>query len=146
MGAEPYVYFVPYEKDIGNALEKLRQQEFAAGRYRGAPLEDLDGETPDAQSAKHRSIEDAVAEAAEEGTASILDVGGISEELDYGHAGPLEPENLQDFFGTDVPTREQVEHGLSELFENLERGLCVYVIIYRDESPSELLFAGYSYD
>ena len=36
MGAEPWDYFVPYENDIQAALDKLRQREFRAGRYRGS--------------------------------------------------------------------------------------------------------------
>jgi hypothetical protein len=33
MGANPYFYFTPYQKDIQAALEALREQEFKAGRY-----------------------------------------------------------------------------------------------------------------
>ncbi len=36
MGAEAWDYFVPYEANIQAALEKLRQREFRAGRYRGS--------------------------------------------------------------------------------------------------------------
>jgi len=36
MGADFYGYYVPYEADIEGALQKLRQREFAAGRYYGA--------------------------------------------------------------------------------------------------------------
>ena len=36
MGAEAWDYFVPYEEDIQQALEKLRLREFRAGRFRGA--------------------------------------------------------------------------------------------------------------
>jgi hypothetical protein len=28
----------------------------------------------------------------------------------------------------------------------IDRGRCVYVIVYADGKPSELMFAGYSYD
>jgi hypothetical protein len=33
MGAHAYWYFVPYERDIDAALQKLRVREFQAGRY-----------------------------------------------------------------------------------------------------------------
>jgi hypothetical protein len=30
--------------------------------------------------------------------------------------------------------------------EDLERGQGIYVVLYRDDRPDEILFAGYSYD
>lgn len=36
MGAEPYYYFVPFQPDIAAALGALRQREFEAGRYNPA--------------------------------------------------------------------------------------------------------------
>jgi hypothetical protein len=33
-----------------------------------------------------------------------------------------------------------------DLFDELERGQGVYIIVYEDEKPSEIFFAGYSYD
>jgi hypothetical protein len=33
-----------------------------------------------------------------------------------------------------------------EFFEDIRRGQCVYVIVYANGEPSELFFAGYSYD
>ena len=30
--------------------------------------------------------------------------------------------------------------------EDVERGQCVYIIMYKDGVPSEICFAGYSYD
>ena len=55
MGADPYFYYVDYEEDKNNALQKLRQREFEAGRYAPVmyqwdipyPLDDLsDAPTP----------------------------------------------------------------------------------------------------
>jgi hypothetical protein len=36
MGGHPWFYFVDYEPDVNAALQKLRQQEFRAGRYNPA--------------------------------------------------------------------------------------------------------------
>jgi hypothetical protein len=33
-----------------------------------------------------------------------------------------------------------------ELFETLERGQGVYIIVYKDDQPEEIFFAGYSFD
>ena len=49
------------------------------------------------------------------------------------------------YFGTKEPTRDAVEAN-SDFFEDIERGQGVCFIIYNDGSPSELVFAGYSYD
>jgi hypothetical protein len=48
-------------------------------------------------------------------------------------------------YGTAHPTRTQV---LAEMdfLEDIERGQAVYLVLYEGERPSEILFAGYSYD
>ncbi len=33
-----------------------------------------------------------------------------------------------------------------ELFEDMERGQGVYVVVYDDDEPSEIFFGGYSFD
>ena len=32
------------------------------------------------------------------------------------------------------------------LFEAIDRGHCLYVVVYEGDQPKELYFAGYSYD
>ena len=80
-----------------------------------------------------------------DGTRSILDLERVSDEPDFGSVTPLSDEDLQDLFGTNKPTREMIEES-DELFETIDRGQGVYVIAYRDGKPSEIFFAGYSYD
>lgn len=82
MGADPYFYVVDYDEDVEAALERLREREFKAGRYRPAvdwPQDYLGGPEPKpAPGAQHDSIDAVFEEAAEEGhpdgTASILDL------------------------------------------------------------------------
>jgi hypothetical protein len=69
----------------------------------------------------------------------------ISATPDYGAVTRLPPDYLVQFFGTDRPTREMVEAN-DDIFEELERGQGVYIIVYTDDQPSEIFFAGYSYD
>jgi hypothetical protein len=69
----------------------------------------------------------------------------ISHEADYGAVTPLSEEDLLDLFGTTKPTREMVESN-DELFDALERGQGVYIVTYQDDKPSEIFFAGYSFD
>ena len=149
MGAEPYFYFVEYIPDIEAALQELREREFEAGRYNPVirSLYSLFPIGPDspAPGAQHDSIEDAREASDADGTRSILDLEHISEEPDLCAAAPLPPEELKRLFGTEQPTHEMVEQN-EELFDGIERGQGIYVIVYKDGEPDEIFFAGYSFD
>ena len=147
MGGHPYWYFVPYQGDIQQALDALRQREFQAGRYNPAmpfPHFPPDPNAP-GPGAQHRSIEDAFEDADADGTRSILDLMTIGEKPGYGVAAALPPDVLKRYFGTERPDRATVEES-DELFEDIERGQGVYVVVYDNDQPSEIFFAGYSYD
>jgi hypothetical protein len=147
MGAEPYWYAVKYRPDIDAALEDLRQREFQAGRYNPVmPFIDfpITPSSP-APGAGHSTIADAFDDADADGTRSILDIVGVGDEPDFGVACPLAPEVLQSLYGTIRPTLAAVE-GNMDFLADVERGQAVYVVCYTDGAPSELLFAGYSYD
>ena len=142
MGAETWICSVPYQPDILAALEAARVQEFAAGRY------NMDDENhPPA------TIEQAVEESAETGTASVLDMIGVvetphEEDSDSPHfcmVAPLSPEQLHELYGTDKPTRAMIDAHVG-FFEWIDRGLGVYIIAYDGETPTEIVFAGYSFD
>ena len=132
MGAEPYEYFVPYERNIQAALEKLRADVFAAGEFNGA---ELGPATP----------EEALEMADADGTASILDIQRITDHPDHFCAAPLSAKELNQYFGTDKPKREDVQYS-DEFWDSLDRGQARYVVLYQDEQPTELYFAGYSFD
>lgn len=133
MGAEPWDYFVPYEDDVQAALDKLREREFLAGRYRGSD----DGP---------ESIHEIREWRDEDGTGSILDITAVAEEPDFCTAAPLSREELIDLFGTDRPTRRLIEQHLSDVYENIDRGQGVYIVAYEGDKPSEIFFGGYSFD
>jgi hypothetical protein len=147
MGGHPYWYYVPYESDVQSALDKLRAREFAAGRY-SPVIPFLEFSEPEFSKQKpgkqHRSIDEAIEASAEEGTRSILDIAKVGKRPDYGIAGPLPSARLTELYDTDKPTREMVDG--HEFFETIERGKCVYVVVYAGGKPTELMFAGYSYD
>jgi hypothetical protein len=147
MGGHPWFYFVEYQPDIDAALQTLRQREFQAGRYN--PVIDfpefplgINAPTP---GPKHASIEEAMEDADADGTRSILDMERVSATHDYGAVTPVSGEILMELFGTDEPTREMVEEN-DDLFDELERGRGVYIVVYKGGQPSEIFFAGYSYD
>ena len=119
-------------RTFNERLDQLRDQEFKAGRYRYAE------ENPS-------SIEEALEIADADGTASILDIAQVSEEPDYGCAAPFSPEELTTFFGSEQPTRADVEQA-EDHWEDMERGQARYAVVYAGGKPSEIYFAGYSFD
>jgi hypothetical protein len=147
MGAHAYFYFVKYQPDLDEALQELRQQEFQAGRYNPViPFPNFPiGPRSPSPGAQHASIEDAFEDADADGTRSILDLNRISEEPDYGAVTPIADETLLELFGTTHPTRQMIEQNM-DFFEEIERGQGVSIILYKDDKPDEIFFAGYSYD
>jgi len=147
MGGEPWFYFVPYQADIGRALQGLRTREFEAGRYNPVtpfPEFPVAAHAP-SPGAQHASIEEAIEAADADGTRSILDIERVSDDPDYGVISPLSEDDLVELFGTSTPTREMIESN-EDLFENIDRGQGIYIVAYRDGQPSEIFFAGYSFD
>ena len=147
MGGHEWFYFVDYEPDINAALQKLREREFRAGRYNPVtwfPEFPVGPDSP-APGAQHASIDEALEEADADGTRSILDMMRVADEPDFFAVAPVPPEDLVHLFGTDKPTREMLE-GSEGLSDTLERGQGVYVVVYKDDAPSEIFFAGYSFD
>jgi hypothetical protein len=146
MGGHPWWYLVPYEKDVASSLEALRQREFKAGRYNPAePFPRFPVDPNHAPGCKHASIEEAREDSDADGTRSILDVSQLSARPDYDAVAPLDDDELMEYFGTTRPTAEEVEDN-DDLFDQIERGQGVYVLIYEDDKPSQIFFAGYSYD
>jgi len=170
VGANPYCYFTPYEKDVARALQALREQEFDAGRYDPAlqaadtptytfeqmfpPEEDFPSPGP-----SHDSIEEALMEALESGsgTGSILDIMGISATPQPLHLSPTSPKSLQNLFGHASPPRDEVYDRLLEpadedsmaadvFWDEIGRGEARYFLVYADGRPSEIFFAGMSVD
>jgi hypothetical protein len=147
MGAEPYWYTVKYQSNIDAALQELRETEFQAGRYN--PVMDfidfpITASSP-APGAQHDSIAEAFEDADADGTRSILDIIGIGDDPDFSTACPLSPEVLIDLYGTEQPTRAAVEANM-DFLEDIERGHAVYIILYTAGKPTEIMFAGYSFD
>ena len=132
MGAEPYQYTVPYEPDIQAALDKLRRRVFESKEFNGA---EFDPPTPEA------ALE--LTEA--DGTRSILDISRISDQPDFCCAAPLSGVELERYFGTQKPTEATVEEA-DDFWEDIERGMARYVILYNGDEPSGIYFAGYSFD
>jgi hypothetical protein len=147
VGGHPYSYTVPYQDDVQKALDALRAQELAAGRYNPAmPFPFGFGDSPGvAPGAQHASIEEALDASMEDGTRSILDIARVESEPDFCVAAPFSEDELVDLFGTTQPTKADVERS-NDLFADIDRGHCRYVVLYESGVPTELFFAGYSFD
>jgi len=146
MGAVPYEYFVKYQPDIDAALQDLRQQEFRAGRYNPviAFPGTITGPKP-SPGAQHATIADAIRASGADGTRSILDLDHVSPHPAFLAVSPVDPSQLQQWYGTTQPTRAMVEQNM-EFFEDIERGQGIYIVVYKDGRPDEIFFAGYSCD
>lgn len=151
MGAHPWMYIVPHQPDIRKAMLELREREFQAGRYN--PVIAFPDMSPTASpGAGHDSIDEAREEADADGTRSILDIDDVSDqpadpegdEPQFGVVSPIDPELLEEMYGTRQPTRAMIQN--LEFLEDVERGTGVYIILYAQGKPSEICFAGYSYD
>jgi hypothetical protein len=153
VGAHPYWYVVPYETDVEQALQRLRQREFQAGRYNPVmpfpefPIR-LDAATPGPQ---HGSIEDVLENVNEDGTRSILDISQAArspiedDQMPFCTAFPLADADIVELFGSSRPTRQAVEENHA-MWDLIARGSAIYVTLFDNDKPSEILFAGYSFD
>jgi hypothetical protein len=148
MGSSPYWYYVKYEDDKNNALKKLRQREFEAGRYN--PVIDFPEFPITEETASpgkgHESIADALNESEADGTRSILDLEKVSENNDYCIARILSKKELLEYFDTEKPTKEIIEKCFDNFIDDIERGKGFCITVYENDIPSELFFIGYSFD
>jgi hypothetical protein len=95
--------------------------------------------------ARHATVREAMEDADADGTRSILDMERIGTVPDCGVVTEAPSDLVLELFGILEPTREMVKQDLS-IVAALERGQGMYVIVYRDGKPSEIFFAGLSYD
>ena len=132
MGADLYFYYIPYQKNVSIALNKLREQVFQSGQFRGSEL-------------SPKNMKKAFENMEAEGTGSILDIHTISKTPDYCTASPMSQTNLYKYFGTDKPSREMITNNQAFIFD-IERGHAIYIIIFKNNAPNEIYFAGLSFD
>jgi hypothetical protein len=146
MGAHPWHYSVPYVEDMAGALSAPREREFRAGRYYPAEMfPHFPIDANHAPGCRHASIEAARQAAGANGTRSILDILRLGDRPDFGVASSLSDDELEDLFGTSIPSAEEILD-CDELFDQIERGHGVYVTAYDQGKPAQIIFLGYSDD
>jgi hypothetical protein len=132
MGAEPYSYEIEYSEDIKEAMENLKRKVFESGDFRYSEM-------------NPSSIQEALENAMEDGTASILDIFGVSSTHQIGFLSPLSENELNTFFATNKPTLEQIEKS-NEFWDSIGRCEARYIVLYEGKIPEKLFIAGYSAD
>ena len=169
MGSSGWDYFVPYQADIGKALQQLRQKVYDEGDYykREVPNEYKDlteeqirnryGGYEDSESLINdilyeRSLPEPTDPDSlidwniEAGAHSIIDITSISDKPEFATASPLADVQLMELFGTTKPSHAQVEEQKFAIMDLRERWVGTYIIVYENDEPSEIFFAGHSGD
>jgi hypothetical protein len=161
MGASGWEYRVPFKGSVRESFKEVREHLLASGDYiwpwddvdaeEGNPEDGLPRPTSLAQLATAKEAEDFW----EEGTHSLLDMAGVSEADDpdqFGVVRALTAAELTQVFGTVRPTVEDFDHvygpGPAGVLGDLmgARWSGRSLILYRDDSPSEVYFWGLSGD
>jgi hypothetical protein len=163
MGASGWHYFVPFQPDIKAVLDQLREDVFDKGEYLKPALfygalmhqvgDQLEPNVVDEvniaiedfkKRPEPQSIEELIEMNAEMGTHSIIDIHEISEEPGFGVIAPMPEKMVTNMFGTHRPNHSQIESKVDELFMNIRA--CYYVLVYKNDSPDEIFFIGFSGD
>ena len=115
-------------------LKNCGTQFFQSGEFNGV---EFGPATP--EEALRMTVEDG------DGTRSILDIMQVADAPNFCCAAPLTPDELQRYFGHGKPTREQLKQA-GGFWEDIERGHCRVIVLYHGDEPTQLYFAGYSFD
>ena len=98
---------------------------------------------------KPQTIDELLQLRGESGTHSILDVVRVSPTPELGAVSPLPKSEVVKVFGSEMPTRLQIEKqakaGALESYTS-ERWQGIYVVVYQDANPVGIFFAGCSGD
>jgi hypothetical protein len=154
MGASGWEYVVPYQNDLGAALDALRQQVFASGDYIKPSSYGEVFDLPDPA-----SLEDLVAQErywefmGTSGTHSVIDVQAVvaaDADDEFGAIRPLSDEEYAELFGTAQPDRADYNalSNSERLYDYVTGGRWTgrAAVLWTDVAPSEIAFWGISGD
>jgi hypothetical protein len=134
------------ERRAAEQLRPLLQMLQAGGLPGGDESEDEDEPRVFPPGHRPETIEELLEMVAEDGTHSVLDIEQTGDRLGFGVAAPMPQRQVARFFGTQQPTREQVEQNWGDASDGLERWQAYYLTVYRDGQPHEYAFIGCSGD
>ncbi len=142
MGASSWSYYIPYQQDIAQALQELRQRVFEAGDYNRLwlylevpeeafdALDEISWTGTDQQLVEElaqvlaekqihvalpkppQTIKEAEERSDAQGTQSVLDIERIASQPGMAVATALPRNVYLQFFGTEKPTREMIERAV----------------------------------
>jgi hypothetical protein len=155
MGASAWDYVVPYQPDLGAALDALRRQVFASGEYVKPSFYGDVFDLPEPSSVDDLAEQEQYWEFMGTcGTHSIIDVLNVvpadftGEE--FGTIRPLSDAECVELFGTTQPRRADYTPlaGSEQLHEYVTGGRWTgrAVVLWADGTPAEIAFWGYSGD
>jgi hypothetical protein len=150
MGASGWRYVVPYQADLGAALDTLRRQVFADGDF----ISPAAGGCPEPGSVEDLLLDEYGFFMGTHGTHSILDVIEVVPADETGQPPgtirPFTPDETRQVFGTAQPRRSDYDRLADELLSEKvglpERWTGRAVILWKDGEPVEIAIWGYSGD
>ncbi len=155
MGASGWKYIVPYQQDLGLALDALRREVFASGDYVKPHLvDDAFDDLPEPGSVDDLTQEQYWEFIGTCGTHSIIDVhaimpAGFTGE-EYGTIRPLSAAEYIELFGVEQPSHADftVLSGSERLHECITGGRWTgrAAVLWTNGSPTEIAFWGCSGD
>ncbi len=125
-------------RDVGRLLEQVDKKGFVFAAR----------EALESNSTPPATIDELLAQCAEAGTHSILDIQQISPTPQSGAATALSDDQLQTLFGTTQPTRDMIQSAeqSGKLHAHCERWRAVFLTVYEAGQPVEYVFVGVSGD
>ena len=155
MGASDWEYVVPYQPDLGAALDALRRQVFASGEYVKPSFYGEVFDLPEPSSVDDLTEQEQYWEfMGTSGTHSIIDVLNVvpadftGEE--FGTIRPLSDAECAELFGATQPTRADYTPlaGSERLHDYVTGGRWTgrAAALWADGTPAEIAFWGYSGD
>lgn len=130
------------------AAEQMRAMIQLLGSAGGGPrlFQPAAADPDDDGDDRPETIEELLDLVSEDGTHSVLDIQTTGRRREFGVATPYPARGVEQVFGTDRPTREQVEESWADVAERLERWEAHYLVVYKDGKPAQYAFIGCSGD
>jgi hypothetical protein len=151
VGASEWWYVVPYQDDLGAALEALRRRVFADGDF----VSPTDFGLPEPETVDDLAYQEIYEEfMGANGTHSIIDIAHGVPHPGGGFRGdgtirPLTDEESRRVFGSARPSRADFDEADRRLLQDLVTGgrwTGRAVVLWAGDNPDEIAFWGYSGD
>jgi hypothetical protein len=154
MGASGWEYVVPYQPDLGAALDALRHQVFASGEYLKPSFYGDVFDLPEPASVEDLLEQELYWEfMGTSGTHSVIDVQAalpVDATDEFGAIRPLSDAECEELFGTAQPGRADYEvlANSEQLYDYVTGGRWTgrAAVLWADASPSEIVIWGISGD